>query len=90
MPRSSLMRMTVTTLLLAGLVALVGFWILLRVQRNDNEAAAALTPSPDANALLLTPTVMAERRTEVVLVDGQNVALDSLNSKDVLIEQDWA
>ncbi len=84
------MRMTVTTLLLAGLVALVGFWILLRVQRNDNEAAAALTPSPDANALLLTPTVMAERRTEVVLVDGQNVALDILNSKDVLTEQDWA
>lgn len=89
----SSMRMTLTTLLIAGLLALVAFWAIFTLQGGGNEEdAAALTPTiegvVDPNAAAALPTT--DRRSEIVFTqDGQQVQIETLFSKDMLTQNEW-
>ena len=84
------MRFTITTLLLAGLLALVVFWLLMRAQRGSDNAAA--TPGIDltTGAVIVDVPTVSPYSTEEPFVDGQTIHLDILNSKTTLTVAQWA
>ena len=88
MPRSA-MRFTITTLLFAGLLALVVFWVLMQAQRSREDAAATPVIDPATGAVLAATPTVSLYRVEPVLVEGQTIQLDILNSKDTLTEAQW-
>ncbi len=86
-------RMTLTTLLMAGMLALFAFWVIFTLQRNGGEEeVAGVTPGAegvtDPNAAPLVPT--SDRRTEIAFIqDGQQVQIETLLSKDMLTQNEW-
>jgi len=85
----SAIRMTLAVLLFASLLALAVFWLVLSTQRNSNNAAATTAAETALNTEALAVPTLSDRRTEFVVVDGVNVQLDILNSKDMLTQADW-
>lgn len=85
----SAIRMTLAVLLFASLLALAVFSLVLRTQRNSNDAAATTTAEAALNTEALAVPTLSDRRIEFVVVDGVNVQLDILNSKDMLTQTDW-
>jgi LysM repeat protein len=81
--------MTLAVLLFASLLALAAFSLILRTQRNNNDAAATAAAETALNTEALAVPTLSDRRTEFVVVDGVNVQLDILNSKDMLTQADW-
>ncbi|MBK9051289.1 MAG: LysM peptidoglycan-binding domain-containing protein [Chloroflexi bacterium] len=86
----SAIRMTLAVLLFASLLALGAFTLILRTQRNNNDAAATTAAETALNTQALAVPTLSDRRTEFVVVDGVNVQLDILNSKDMLTQADWS
>src|SRR5690606_19491881 len=80
-------------LLIAGMLALVVFWLIFMMRRNGNEEnAAALTPGAevvtDPNAAATQP--ITDRRSEIAYTqDGQQVQIETLLSKDMLTQNEW-